>query len=137
MPRNNPILIGALFAAGTLISCIFDSGCEGDSTPPTNVIAVAGNGQVSLSWDVSSSTTVFSEVRYAPGDSSETDCSAEVLPAGCVLACPPSTATACTVIGLANDSAYTFTVATSTAPVNPSCHAGFAYARSETVTPTD
>ncbi len=146
-----------LFSLGILIfipllnSC--DEGdCSGTPTVPKNVVAIAGNNQVVISWQAkplkSSLGEVNSEVLYQLGGGPGTNCT--TIPKGdnCVMGCqvstcqggcstsPTDTNFSCTVKGLTNGVAYTFTVVTGTSSANNSCSSvGYSYARSPSATP--
>ena len=75
----------------------------GGPNPPTNVTAVAGNGQATVGWTApggSSSPVIGYRVTAAPGGQT---CTTSAVP-------PTTPATTCTVTGLTNGQAYTFTV---------------------------
>jgi hypothetical protein len=120
--------------------------CTAASTTPTNVVAVAGNGQATISWKVSlsgASTGVSSYVMYPKSGGLGSSCTTLELNADCTRGCNTYTDrstsgdTSCTVTGLTNGTSYTFTVITYTPNENINCKGsgGVAYGRSAPVTP--
>lgn len=117
-------------------SCMTDE-CTGPATNPKNIGAVAGNGQVALSWQLdSTSYPVYSEVRYATAGGTGENCGEKDLPQNCTAGCPSAQSYSCTISGLTNGRAYAFTVVTATIPTTLDCGNGIARARSALVTPS-
>jgi len=74
---------------------------SGIAAAPTSIVGVAGNGQVTLSWVAPVSTGGSAIVGYRVTTAT---------PAGNTAGCTSTGANSCTVMGLSNGSAYTFSV---------------------------
>jgi len=135
--------IGFLLSMMILSSCSEDSNA-GNIPPPTNVLAVAGNGQASVSWKTPS---FFSqnpqlypeyEVQYQGGGGTASICNTWNTQGSCTVGCTTTSvgttdaATNCTVSGLTNGLSYTFIVVVN---VINAVGLGVGYASSNSISP--
>lgn len=120
-----------------------DAECDAHNILPTNITAVAGDGAVTLTWDIPAYDTasvahVHTMVLYAEeGGPGEQCAGAHInhIPEGCVSACPSADRTRCTAEGLTNGTSYTFTLVTSASPHTPYGCFKEASTRTEPMTP--
>lgn len=137
----------AVVLAGTFLNgCLLAGGgkCDTEGVPPFNVVATAGDGSVTVSWEIPAYDEakldgVQSMLLYpAQGGTGEQCAEADVnhTPEGCVrAACGSGDQTQCTVTGLQNGVSYTFTVITTAYPHTLYSCTGNAFVRTAAVTP--
>ena len=131
--------------ATSLNGCILGAKeeCDTEGVPPVNVTATAGNGSATVTWEIPAFDTtklrsVSAMVLYAEqGGTGEQCASADInhTPEGCVRACQSTGSTQCLATGLTNGVPYAFTVITTTYPHNVYDCTGYAFVRTDPVTP--
>ena len=72
-PLNLLVLFGILLLFPLWNSCL-GGDCPAEPTTPTNVVAAAGDSQVTVSWQGNSFFHVYSEVQYSIGGGAGENC---------------------------------------------------------------
>ena len=151
---NLLLLLGILILIPLWNSCVESENgyCSGYPVVPINVVAVAGNGQAVVSWQVSPydlSVGVGHSVLYPQGGGLGLNCNMNPSYGDCVVGCKftsclsgcarlPADSFSCTVKGLTNGKTYAFIVETFSLASNPYCryNGNSASSSSAPVTPT-
>jgi hypothetical protein len=140
--------LSAAFAVVLVLwnGCLMGGGgeCDTEGVTPVNVSGTAGDGSVTLTWeippyDMLDLDAVQTMVLYpALGGTGEQCAGANInhTPEGCVRGCESTSGSQCTVTGLQNGVAYTFTVITTAYPHNLYRCAAEAFVRTEAVAPS-